>query len=88
MNAECCLDANIFLNVGSSAPVDAPKRARAKDLILNTRFALSAQVLQGHIISGAFVRIETCGINKPILFGTPQRALAKKRTSSFSSINK
>ena len=46
MTAESFLDANILLYACSAAPQDAVKQQRAADLILNTSFALSAQVLQ------------------------------------------
>lgn len=49
MTADCFLDANILLYASSSAPADRPKRERAEELILNTRFAVSAQVLQEFI---------------------------------------
>lgn len=49
MTAECFLDANILLYANSAAAADQPKRMRAEELILNTRFALSAQVMQEFI---------------------------------------
>ncbi len=49
MTADCFLDANVLLYASSAAPADRLKRERAGDLILNTRFALSAQVLQEFI---------------------------------------
>jgi predicted nucleic acid-binding protein len=49
MSAEVFLDANILLYASSSAPADAGKRQRAQALILEGKFALSAQVLQEFI---------------------------------------
>jgi predicted nucleic acid-binding protein len=49
MSAEAFLDANILLYASSSAPADAGKRQRAQALMLEARFALSAQVLQEFI---------------------------------------
>ena len=45
MIGETFLDSNVLLYACSSAPEDARKRRVAEDLILNTPFALSAQVL-------------------------------------------
>lgn len=49
MTADCFLDANILLYAHSAAPEDSTKRQRALELIRNTRFALSGQVLQEFI---------------------------------------
>lgn len=49
MTAEAFLDTNVLLYACSAAPADAGKKARAADLILNTRFGLSSQVLQEFI---------------------------------------
>ena len=49
MIAEAFLDTNVLLYACSAAPDDAEKKARATDLILTTRFALSSQVLQEFI---------------------------------------
>lgn len=49
MIAEAFLDANILLYASSKAPQDHQKRQQAQQLILSTRFALSAQVLQEFI---------------------------------------
>ena len=49
MSAEVFLDANILLYASSAAATDAEKRERAQTLILEERFALSAQVLQEFI---------------------------------------
>lgn len=49
MSAEVFLDANILLYASSAAPADAEKRERAQTLMIEERFALSAQVLQEFI---------------------------------------
>ncbi len=49
MSAEVFLDANILLYASSAAPADAEKRERAQTLMIEERFALSAQVLQEYI---------------------------------------
>ena len=46
MSVECFLDTNILVYAVSSAEVDAPKREKALELIRQTQFGLSAQVLQ------------------------------------------
>lgn len=48
-SAEVFLDANILLYACSAAAADAEKQRRAEELIQNTRFGLSAQVLQEFI---------------------------------------
>ena len=47
MTAEVSLDSNILLYACSAAPSDADKRLIAGNLITETAFGLSAQVLQG-----------------------------------------
>ncbi len=49
MTAEVFLDSNVLLYACSTAPADAKKQAVAKRLILDSDFALSAQVLQEFI---------------------------------------
>lgn len=49
MHADVFLDTNILLYACSGAPADAEKKATATDLILNTQFGLSSQVLQEFI---------------------------------------
>jgi predicted nucleic acid-binding protein len=49
MSAEVFLDANILLYACSAAPADTVKRERAQALMIEERFALSAQVLQEFI---------------------------------------
>ncbi|MEX1119642.1 MAG: PIN domain-containing protein [Terrimicrobiaceae bacterium] len=51
MIAEVFLDTNVLIYAGSAAPADAAKRRAAQKLIENTRFGLSAQVLQEYIFS-------------------------------------
>jgi predicted nucleic acid-binding protein len=46
MTAEVFLDTNILLYACSAATDDRAKKAKAEELVLNSRFALSAQVLQ------------------------------------------
>lgn len=62
MTAESFLDTNILLYACSSAPLDAAKKQRATDLILNSNFALSAQVLQEFIANS--LRKKTLGITE------------------------
>ncbi len=62
MTADCFLDANILLYANSAAPADRPKRMRAEDLILNTRFALSAQVMQEFVANA--LRKKALGISE------------------------
>ena len=45
-SADVFLDTNILLYACSSAPEDVSKQKRADDLIQNTRFGISAQVIQ------------------------------------------
>ena len=46
MSVEALLDTNVLIYAVSSAPTEAVKKERALDLIVNTEFGLSAQVLQ------------------------------------------
>jgi len=46
MTAEVFLDTNILLYACSAAADDRAKKAKAEELLLNSRFVLSAQVLQ------------------------------------------
>ena len=62
MTAECFLDTNILLYACSSAPADKKKRIQAETLILNSHFALSAQVLQEFIANA--LRKPSLGINE------------------------
>ena len=65
MSAETFLDSNILLYACSSAPDDTRKRCVAEDIILNTSFALSAQVLQEFIANA--LRKRLLGLLKPTL---------------------
>jgi predicted nucleic acid-binding protein len=51
MIAECVLDTNVLVYACSSAEEDAPKRARAIELIEDGEFGTSAQVLQEFYVS-------------------------------------
>ena len=62
MTAEVFLDSNILLYACSAAPADAAKRKLAEALILDTDFALSAQVLQ-EFVSNA-LRKKVLGISE------------------------
>ena len=46
MSVEAFLDTNVLTYAVSSDPAEAPKKEKALDLIENTDFGLSAQVLQ------------------------------------------
>lgn len=46
MSVDCLLDANVLVYAISAAEEDRTKKAQAIELILGTRFGLSAQVLQ------------------------------------------
>jgi len=61
-SAEVFLDANLLIYANSSAAEDAAKRQRVEELILNTSFALSSQVLQ-EFISNA-MRKKALGITE------------------------
>lgn len=62
MTAEVFLDSNILLYACSAAPGDAEKQATAERLILETKFALSAQVLQEFIANA--LRKKELGISE------------------------
>jgi predicted nucleic acid-binding protein len=62
MIAEAFLDANVLLYACSSAPDDRAKQQSAEHLILNTSFALSAQVLQEFIANA--LRKKSLGITE------------------------
>ena len=62
MTAEVFLDTNVLLYACSSAPADAPKQQCASELILDTSFGLSAQVLQEFIASA--LRKKALGITE------------------------
>jgi predicted nucleic acid-binding protein len=72
MTADCFLDANVLLYASSSAPADRAKRERAEELILNTRFALSAQVLQEFIANA--LRKKALGITEANIDATLELA--------------
>ncbi len=72
MIAETFLDSNILLYACSSAPDDARKRRVAEDLILNTSFALSAQVLQEFIANA--LRKKALGITEANIDATLELA--------------
>lgn len=61
-SADVFLDANILIYSCSRVPEDAAKRTRAEELILNTRFALSSQVLQEFIANA--LRKKALGITE------------------------
>lgn len=46
MSVECFLDSNVLVYAVSALKEDAPKKARASDLIQTTDFGISSQVLQ------------------------------------------
>lgn len=62
MSAEVFLDSNVLLYSCSAAPADAGKRTIAQGLILETNFALSAQVLQEFIANA--LRKKELGISE------------------------
>lgn len=62
MTAESFLDANVLLYACSNADADAPKRKRAEELILNSRFGLSSQVIQEFIANA--LRKKVLGISE------------------------
>ncbi len=72
MIAECFLDSNVLLYACSSAPDDARKRRVAEELILNTSFALSAQVLQEFIANA--LRKKVLGITEANIDATLELA--------------
>lgn len=67
MRANCFLDTNVLVYAASSSRVDAAKRARALELIEESDFGLSAQVLQEFYVT------VTRKFKKPM---TPQAAVA------------
>ena len=72
MIGETFLDSNVLLYACSSAPEDARKRRVAEDLILNTPFALSAQVLQEFIANA--LRKKALGITEANIDATLELA--------------
>ncbi len=62
MTAEVFLDSNVLLYACSSAAADAEKQEKAERLILDTDFALSAQVLQEFVANA--VRKKALGISE------------------------
>lgn len=62
MTAECFLDSNILIYACSAAPEDERKQRIAEGLILETDFALSAQVLQEFIANA--LRNKELGISE------------------------
>lgn len=62
MTAEVFLDTNILLYACSAAPGDAEKRGIAESLILETKFGLSAQVIQEFIANA--LRKKVLGISE------------------------
>lgn len=73
MTAECFLDANILLYASSSASADEAKHEVAEKLILETRFALSAQVLQEFIANA--LKKKTLGISEANIDATLELAV-------------
>ncbi len=72
MSAEVFLDANILLYASSAAPADAQKRARAQTLMIEKRFALSAQVLQEFIANA--LREKSLGLTESNIDATLELA--------------
>lgn len=72
MSAEVFLDANILLYASSAAPADAAKRARAQTLMIEERFALSAQVLQEFIANA--LRKKSLGLTEANIDATLELA--------------
>lgn len=70
--AEVFLDANILLYACSSAAADAAKQRCAADLILNTSFGLSSQVLQEFIANA--LRKKSLGITEKQMDATLELA--------------
>jgi predicted nucleic acid-binding protein len=71
-NAEVFLDANILLYACSSAPGDAGKQKCADDLIQNSSFGLSAQVLQEFLANA--LRKKSLGITETQIDATLELA--------------
>jgi predicted nucleic acid-binding protein len=67
MSVDCFLDTNVLLYAVSSAEADAAKRAKALDLVRQSDFGLSAQVLQEFYVT------VTRKIRKPL---APELAVA------------
>jgi len=57
MTAEAFLDSNILLYSCSDSPADAEKQAISEKLIMETDFALSAQVLQEFIANALMKKV-------------------------------
>jgi len=72
MNAEVFLDANILLYASSAASADAKKRSRAQSLMIEQRFALSAQVLQEFIANA--LRKKSLGLTEANIDATLELA--------------
>ncbi|CAN5705372.1 hypothetical protein BH11VER1_BH11VER1_12540 [soil metagenome] len=72
MTADYFLDANILLYAASSASADAVKREIAENLIIETPFALSAQVLQEFIANA--LKKKMLGINEANIDATLELA--------------
>jgi predicted nucleic acid-binding protein len=72
MSADSFLDSNVLLYASSSAPADREKRQRAEELILRTRFALSAQVLQEYIANA--LKKKSLGISEANIDATLELA--------------
>lgn len=72
MSAEVFLDAKILLYASSAAPADAPKRDRAQTLMIEERFALSAQVLQEFIANA--LRKKSLGLTEANIDATLELA--------------
>lgn len=72
MSAEVFLDANILLYASSAAPADAEKRERAQTLMIEERFALSAQVLQEFIANA--LRKKSLGLTEANIDATLELA--------------
>lgn len=83
MTATSFFDTNIFLYVVSAAAEDAPKRAKAMDLIADCDFAISIQVMQefadaalrkkrlGVTVEEVRAMLEELAQNYPVLSPTP-----------------
>ena len=72
MTADVFLDANILLYACSSAPEDSSKQLQAEELILNTRFGVSSQVLQEFIANA--LRKKALGITESQIDATLELA--------------
>jgi predicted nucleic acid-binding protein len=67
MSVDCFLDTNVLVYAVSSAEADAARRAKALDLVRQSDFGLSAQVLQEFYVT------VTRKIRKPL---APEQAVA------------